>query len=150
MTEKITSEYSHSIIIKASAAAVLNYVSNPNSWPKWLAASHEIHSEDKPLEVGEKFVEQWHTKTGPFQLDWLVTERDHPFRWTCETTTPFTGPIIVTYTIEELPTGEVNYTRIVVNPDRPKPIADAADKAMHEEAAIALQNIKTQVEKMEA
>lgn len=146
MTEKITSRFSHSIEINASAADVLNYVSNPNSWPEWIAASHEIDSADRPLEVGETFTEQWHTKTGPFVLNWIVTERDHPVRWTCATETPFTGPIIVTYTIEELPSGAVNYTRIVNNPDRPKPINEAADKAMHEEALISLKNIKNQVE----
>ncbi len=146
MTEKITSEYRHSIEIEAPASAILDYVSNPNSWPEWIASSHHMDSPDRPLVAGDTFIEQWHTKTGPAQLDWKVTHRESPVLWKCETSTPFTGPILITYTIEEKGDGVCLYTRIVNNPDRPKPISAKADKAMNEEAVISLANIKKNVE----
>ena len=146
MAEKITSEYRHSILINAPAADILNYVSNPNSWPEWIAASHHMDSPDRPLEEGDTFIEQWHTRTGPAQLNWSVTKREHPYLWCCETSTPFTGPILITYIIEEQETGGCLYTRLVENPDRPKAVSPRADKAMHEEAEISIANIKRNVE----
>ncbi|WP_169543037.1 SRPBCC family protein [Sneathiella aquimaris] len=150
MAEKITSHFSHEIIIDAPAGAVLDYVSNPNSWPEWIAASHEMDSPDRPLEEGDTFIEQWQTRTGPAQLRWKVTKREHPYVWKCETSTPFTGPILITYKVVSLDDGRSLYTRIVSNPDRPKPITEAANKAMNEEAALSLANIKANVEARQA
>ena len=46
-------ECSHEILIAASAGDILDYVSNPNSWPEWIAASHHIDSPDRPLVAGD-------------------------------------------------------------------------------------------------
>lgn len=146
MVEDKSFSRSHSVEIQAPAGDILDYVSNPNSWPEWLAASHHIESPDRPLNVGDEFHEVWHTRHGEARLDWLVTERQHPSLWTGETHTEFTGPIHVTYKVEALEDGKCLYTRIMSNPIRPKlPSADAI-KRMDEEAAVALANIKTNVE----
>jgi hypothetical protein len=78
MSQSVCFERSHEIVIDAPAGDILDYVSNPNSWPEWIAASHRIDSPPRPLAAGERFRERWHTRTGEVLLDWLVTERDHP------------------------------------------------------------------------
>ena len=60
----VSFQRSHDIMIDAPPAAVYDYVCNPNSWPEWLAASHHIDGEDRPLLQGETFREQWHIKRG--------------------------------------------------------------------------------------
>jgi len=42
MTEPYEFERSHEIFIDATPGVVLDYVSNPNSWPEWIYASHYI------------------------------------------------------------------------------------------------------------
>ena len=91
---------SHDIMIDAPPAAVYDYVCNPNSWPEWLAASHHIDGEDRPLLRGETFREQWHIKRGEVRLAWTVTESDPPSAWTVEADTDFIGRIVVRYTFE--------------------------------------------------
>ncbi len=137
---------SHQIRIKANAADILNYVSNPNSWPEWLVASHQITSPDRPLEVGDTFEEEWHTRHGEARLDWQVIERNHPNLWTGKTKADFLGTILVTYKVEELGEGFCLYTRIMTNPERPKAPTDDAIRRMDAEAEIALKNIKRNVE----
>jgi uncharacterized protein YndB with AHSA1/START domain len=55
-TETFAFERSHNIVIDAPAKAVFDYVTNPQSWPEWLAASHHIDSErlnpDRPPVAG--------------------------------------------------------------------------------------------------
>ena len=46
-TETFAFERSHNIVIDAPAKAVFDYVTNPQSWPEWLAASHHIDSENQ-------------------------------------------------------------------------------------------------------
>ena len=74
MSDTIRFERSHDILIDAPAGDVLDYVSNPNSWPEWIAASHHIDSPDRPLDVGDTFQERWHTRTGEVLLDWVVAD----------------------------------------------------------------------------
>ena len=71
-------ERAHDIEIDAPAAAVLDYVSNPLSWPEWMPATHEILSDDRPLQAGEGFSERWATRQGEVGLEWRVTERIQP------------------------------------------------------------------------
>lgn len=136
----------HDILIQAAPAEVLDYVSNPNSWPEWIAASHQIESPDRPLQQGETFRERWATRTGEFILEWVVTVRQHPLLWEAQTSTPFTGVIVVRYEIEP-EDGACRYRRCVTNPARPKmPTGDMVER-MDEEARVSLQNIKNNVEK---
>jgi hypothetical protein len=138
-------ERSHDIIIDAPAAAILDYVSNPNSWPEWIAASHYIASPDRPLQKGEAFRERWATRTGEVLLEWVVSERDHPGLWEARTRADFIGDIIVRYEVEAAPGGH-RYRRTVINPARPKPPTDEMVRRVDEEAALCLQNIKRAVE----
>lgn len=146
MADTVRFERAHDILIDATAGEILDYVSNPNSWPEWIAASHHIDSPDKPLEVGDTFHERWHTRTGEVILDWVVTERDHPKLWTAETDTSFIGKIVVRYDIDNTADG-CRFTRTVINPVRPKAPTDDMVRRFDEEAEISLRNIKTNVEK---
>ena len=139
-------ERDHDIDIEASAQAVLNYVSNPQSWPEWMPATHDIRSEDRPLRAGEAFDERWVTRKGEVGLDWLVTERVDPTLWVAETHTTFTGPIIARYVITELDSSHCRYKRHILNPERPKAPTPEMLKRMDDEAAICLSNIKANVE----
>lgn len=145
MAETFAFERSHTILIDASPAEVLDYVSNPNSWPEWIAASHAIHSPNRPLDAGETFYEEWHTRTGGVRLDWIVKQRVHPRLWIAETRTPFLGPIVVTYTCEVVD-GKTRYTRLIANPARPKPPTEEMIQRVDEEAHVSLENIKRNVE----
>jgi len=136
---------SHDIRIDAPAGAVFDYVCNPNSWPEWITASHEMHSANRPLGTGETFREEWHTRTGPVELNWVVRESDRPRRWIAETYAQFIGRIIVRYDFEERD-GGCRYTRTLVNPARPKAPTDDMVRRIDEEAAISLANIKRRVE----
>ncbi|WP_025898330.1 SRPBCC family protein [Sneathiella glossodoripedis] len=138
-------ERSHDILINATPSAVLDYVCNPNSWPEWLAASHHIDSEDRPLRKGDHFVEKWHTKTGEAILNWSVTDCEPGKYWIGETYTDFLGTIIVRYDVTDTD-GQTRFTRTVINPSRPKAATDKMIAAMDEEAKIALANIKRNVE----
>ena len=138
-------ERSHDIVIDAPAGDILDYVSNPNTWPEWIAASHHIESPDRPLQTGETFREKWHTRSGEALLDWVVTDREHPRLWEARTETDFIGPIVVRYTVEAVAGGE-RYRRTVINPARAKPPTDDMIRRMDEEAALCLANIKRAVE----
>ena len=118
MSTSVRFERSHEIVIDAPAGDILDYVSNPNSWPEWIAASHHIDSPPRPLAAGERFRERWHTRTGEVLLDWLVTECDHPRLWVAETRTEFIGAIIVRYEVEPAAPG-CRYRRTLINPARP-------------------------------
>lgn len=145
MAETYSFKRSHSILINAPAEAVLDYVCNPNSWPEWLAASHKIDSPDRPLRKGDTFVEEWHTRTGPAVLNWVVTECEPPHLWIGETETDFIGTIIVRYDVKE-EEDQVRFTRTMINPARSKPPTEAQIARMNEEATTALANIKRNVE----
>jgi len=145
MSDTVRFERFHDIVIDAPAGDILDYVSNPNTWPEWIAASHDIESPDKPLQVGDTFHERWHTRTGEVQLDWIVTERNHPLSWTAETDTSFIGKIVVRYDIEPVESGN-RFTRTVINPSRPKPPTEDMVRRIDEEGALSLRNIKANVE----
>jgi len=145
MTETHAFRRSHDIVIDAPPAAVYDYVCNPNSWPEWIAASHAMHSPDRPLEKADTFREDWHTRTGPAELNWVVRESDRPRRWVAETHADFIGPIIVRYDFEAAD-GGCRYTRTLDNPARPKPPTEDMIRRVDEEAAISLANIKRRVE----
>ncbi|MAS44329.1 MAG: cyclase [Rhodobacteraceae bacterium] len=136
---------SHSVDIDAAPAVVLDYVSNPNSWPRWLAASHELDSPDRPLVTGDVFREEWRTRTGPAVLRWRVTDHRPAEMWIGETGADFLGPIIVRYDVARVG-GLTRFTRTVTNPARPRPISDAQIAGVDAEAEIALANIKRNIE----
>ena len=145
MTDTVAFERSHDILIDAPAKAVLDYVSNPNSWPEWIAASHEMDSPDRPLVVGDTFCEQWHTRTGPAELNWRVTECQSPHLWIAATGTDFLGPIIARYDVVSVG-DQVRYTRTIQNPARAKePTAEMLER-IDAEAKVSLENIKRNVE----
>lgn len=139
-------ERSHDILIDASPQAVMDYVSNPNSWPQWLPSSHRIDAADRPLAAGETFHERWRTRTGEVQLDWRVTHCEPGRLWMAETDTGFIGRIVARYTFEPVGSG-TRYTRTVLNPARPKAPTEDMIRRMDEEAAIGLANIKANVER---
>ncbi len=146
MSAGIAFERSHSITIAAPPRAVFDYVTNPHSWPEWIAASHQLACENRPLVAGETFVEQWGTQRGEVQLDWVVRTCESPRLWIAETTTTFTGPIVVQYTCEAIDAG-TRYTRLVSNPARPKAPTDEMIARIDTEAETALANIKANVER---
>ena len=139
-------ERGHSIVIEATPAQVLDYVSNPNSWPEWILASHEIDAPDRPLKAGDTFRENWVTRTGPAELNWRVTDSEPGRYWVAEADTTFIGKIVCRYDVETTD-GGTKYTRTIRNPARPKPATDEMIRRMDEEAAICLENIKRNVEK---
>ena len=142
----VSFQRSHDIMIDTPPAAVYDYVCNPNSWPEWLAASHHIDGEDRPLLRGETFREQWHIKRGEVRLAWTVTESDPPSAWTVEADTDFIGRIVIRYTFEavEAAPGIRGHCAIPIGPSEPSPEQVAR---MDEEAMIGLENIKRNVEK---
>jgi uncharacterized protein YndB with AHSA1/START domain len=140
-------ERSHSIVIEAPTKAVFDYVTNPQSWPEWLAASHHIDSENRPLDTGEVFGEKWHIRSGEVSLSWIVRACISPKLWIAQAETDFIGPIVIQYTCEETD-GRTTFTRTVRNPARPKPPTDDQLKRIDDDAAIGLKNIKTNVEKL--
>lgn len=145
MTDTVAFERSHSILIDADPAAVLDYVSNPNTWPEWIAASHHIESEDRPLVKGDGFRELWHTRTGEVELNWSVTDSAPARLWIGEADTSFIGKIIVRYDVETVD-GATRFTRTVTNPARPKAPTAEMVRRMDEEAELSLANIKRAVE----
>ncbi|TNE40467.1 MAG: SRPBCC family protein [Alphaproteobacteria bacterium] len=147
MSDTHAFERSHNIMIKAPSAAVLDYVSNPNSWPEWLASSHRIEADDRPMRKDDTFVEQWSTRSGPAELHWVVTDCNPPHLWVGETKAAFLGPIIVRYDVTEPDAdGMVRFTRSMINPARPKPPTEDQITRMDAEAETALANIKRNVE----
>ncbi|MBN9586722.1 MAG: cyclase [Afipia sp. 62-7] len=138
-------ERSHNIVIDAPAKAVFDYVTNPQSWPEWLAASHHIDSENRPLETGETFHEKWHIRSGEVSLDWIVRAAISPKIWIVQAETTFIGPIVIQYTCEEKD-GRTTFTRTLRNPARKKLPTDEQIANMDAEAAVGLANIKTNVE----
>lgn len=142
----IAFERSHDILIDAPPQAVMDYVSNPNSWPEWLAASHRIDAANRPLLAGETFHERWRTRTGEVQLNWRVTRAEQGRLWMAETDTSFIGRIVARYSFEPVGKG-TRYTRTVINPARPKAPTEDMIRRIDEEAAIGLANIKANVER---
>lgn len=145
-TATVAFERSHNIVIDAPAKAVFDYVTNPQSWPEWLAASHHIDSENRPLDTGEVFREKWHIRSGEVSLSWIVRACVSPKLWIVQAETDFIGPIVIQYTCEEAD-GHTTFTRMVRNPARPKPPTDDQLARIDDEAAIGLENIKANVEK---
>jgi len=138
-------ERSHSILIAAPPAAVFDYVTNPKTWPQWIASSHELVCEDRPMRYGDTFHEYWSTRAGPVELDWLVIACDAPRLWNGLTGTQFTGPIIVEYRCEATG-GGTRFTRTLRNPARPKPPTPEMVARIDAEAEAALAAIKRNVE----
>ncbi len=145
MTATVAFERSHHIVIDAPPQAVFDYVTNPQSWPEWIAVSHHVNSANRPLGKGETFSEKWFSRE-EIQLDWVVLEANRPTRWVAQTGAGFIGPIVVQYDFEVTPQG-TRYTRTVRNPARPKAPTEAMIARIDAEAAIALANIKTNVER---
>lgn len=138
-------ERSHNIVIDTPAAAVFDYVTNPQSWPEWLAASHHIDSENRPLDTGEVFHEKWHIRSGEVALNWIVRAAIRPKLWIVQAETDFIGPIVVQYTCDEHD-GRTTFTRTLRNPARKKLPTDEQIANMDAEAKIGLENIKRFVE----
>ena len=138
-------ERRHDIVIDAPAEDIFNYVSNPNSWPEWIAASHEINSPDHPLQEGETFHEEWQTRNGGSELNWAVTICDAPKLWIAETQKTFISKITARYDVEAIE-DQHRYTRTIINEDRPNMPTDDQIARVDSEAAIALNNIKKNVE----
>ena len=140
---------SHSIVIAAAPDAVFAYVTNPKSWPQWLASSHEIACEDRPMGFGDTFHEHWSTRSGPVALDWLVIACDRPHLWIGLTRMGATGPIVVQYDCAAVD-GGTRFTRTVRNPARPKQATPDIVARFDTEATAGLDNIKMNVEAMQA
>ena len=62
MTATVAFERSHHITIDAPPQAVFDYVTNPQSWPEWIAVSHHVNSANRPLGKGETFSEKWFSR----------------------------------------------------------------------------------------
>jgi uncharacterized protein YndB with AHSA1/START domain len=142
----VSFERSHDILIDAPPKAVFDYVTNPQSWPEWIKASHRIDSEDRALTRGETFHETWRIRSGEVPMDWVVEACDSPRLWIVQAETAFMGPIVIQYTCEAVD-GGTRFTRTTRNPARPKPPTDDQLARMDAEAATALGNIKANVER---
>lgn len=139
-------EHANEIVINATAAAVLDYVSNPQTWCEWMPATHEIACDSRPLAAGEGFSERWATRKGEVGLAWKVTERRDAELWVAETETDFTGPIVARYEVTALDQTSCRYVRRIINPARPKkPTAEMVTR-MNDEAELCLANIKRLLE----
>lgn len=142
-------ERSHDVVVEATPDEVLDYVSNPRTWPEWMPATHHIDCPDRPLQAGERFTERWGTSRGEVQLDWSVTEREDGRRWVAEADTTFLGRIVARYTTEAV-AGGTRYTRTIINPARPKAPSAEVVARVDAEAATCLANIKAAVERRHA
>ena len=138
-------ERSHSIVVAATPQRVFDYVTNPRTWPRWIASSHELDCEDRPMRFGDRFHEHWSTRTGAVELDWLVIACDAPKFWIGLTDTPFTGAIVVHYECAAVE-GGAKFTRTVRNPARPRPPGPDMIARIDAEAEAALAAIKRNVE----
>lgn len=138
-------ECSHDIVIDAPPAAVFDYLTNPRSWPEWIAVSHHVECADRPLGAGETFREKWFSRE-EIELAWTVLQADRPRRWVARTQAAFLGPIEVQYDFAAEGAG-THYRRTVRNPARPKPPTEAMIARIDAEAATALANIKANVER---
>lgn len=136
---------SHSIVAAVRPEVVFDYVTNPKTWPQWIASSHALECEDRPMRFGDTFHEHWSTRSGPVDLDWLVIACERPHLWIGLTQTPFTGPIVVQYECN-LTDGGVKFTRTLRNPARPKPPTDDMIARIDAEAVEALEKIRRNVE----
>ncbi len=138
-------ERRHEILIQGPAASTFDYVTNPNSWLQWIAASHQINSPDHSLREGETFSEEWQTRKGGSELRWTVIKCERPNLWIAETQKTFIGKITARYDFEKI--GEQHrFTRTIINEDRPTlPTAEQIER-VDEEATISLANIKRNVE----
>lgn len=143
----VSFERSHSIEIAADGETVLNYVSNPHSWPEWIEESHEITCDNRPMVTGDTFREGWATRHGPVELNWTVTGHEPGCRWVGEAETNFIGKIEVQYDIEDA-AGGVRFIRTMRNPSRPKMPTDEQLKRIDEMAEQNLANIKRNIEKL--
>ena len=110
-------ERAYSIVIDATPTQVLDYVSNPNSWPEWIAASHEITADDRPLGPGDTFHERWEIRSGEVELNWRVIDHAPGRYWIAEADTAFIGKIVCRYDAEPVE-GGTKYTRTIRNPAR--------------------------------
>jgi len=146
MSDNSHFERSHSIEIAASQEAVLNYVSNPNTWPEWIT-THRLESPDRPLVKGDTFREFWATRKGDATLDWKVIDSAPGAFWLGETFASFIGTIQVRYDVERTDEG-TRFTRTMINPNRPKPPTDEMIARMDAEATESLKKIKANVEKL--
>ena len=99
----VSFERSHDILIDAPPRAVFDYVTNPQSWPEWIKASHRIDSEDRPLTRGETFHETWRIRSGEVPMNWVVEACDSPKLWIVQAETAFMGPIVIQYTFGNTP-----------------------------------------------
>jgi hypothetical protein len=117
----------------APPSAVNDYVCNPNSWPEWLAASHHIDGEDRPLGRGETFREQWHIKRGEVRLAWTVTESDPPTPGPSKPIPISSERSSCAIPSRRRPNG-TKYTRTLRNPDRPSEPSPEQVARMDEEA----------------
>ncbi len=145
MNATLAFERSHDIVIAAPCDAVFDYVTNPQSWPQWIAASHKIESANRPAETGEMFFETWRIRSGEVALNWIVRAAIRPKLWIAQAETDFIGPIIVQYVFEPSGAG-TKFTRTLRNPLRPKPPTPDQIARVDDEAATALANIKRNVE----
>ncbi|MDE2363285.1 MAG: SRPBCC family protein [Hyphomicrobiales bacterium] len=144
MAETYAFERSHSILCATKPEIVFDYVTNPKTWPQWIASSHALVCDDRPMRFGDRFHEKWSTRAGPVELDWLVIVCDRPKIWIGLTQTAFTGPIVVQYMCEAADGGAL-FTRVVRNPARPKaPTAEIVAR-IDMEAEAALANIRKNV-----
>ncbi len=124
---------------------VFDYVCNPHSWPKWLAASHKIEGPDQPLLLGQIFREEWQIRRAMIELNWTVTDSNRPSTLTCQADTNSIGPIVIRYTFA-LEGGRARYTRELSNPNRPSGPSEEQLQRMDDEARTGLSNIKKHVE----
>ena len=147
MAETHAFERSHSILCATKPEVVFDYVTNPKTWPQWIASSHDLVCENRPMRFGDRFHEYWSTRSGPVELDWLVIACDRPRVWIGLTQTEFTGPIVVQYTCEPVGAG-ARFTRTLRNPARPKPPTPDMISRIDAEAQAALENIRTNVERL--
>ncbi len=142
-------ERSHDIVIEAPPAAVLDYVSNPNTWREWMPATHHIEAADRPLQAGERFFEKWATRQAEVALEWTVVDRVDGQRWEAHTLTDFIGPIECVYAVVPVGTG-CRYIRTIRNPQRPKPPTAEMLERIDAEAQVCLDNIKRITEALAA
>jgi len=136
---------SHSIVIATDPATVFDYVTNPRTWPEWLASSHELECDNRPMRFGDTFREHWSTRTAPVVLDWLVVVCDRPRQWLGITQTEFIGPILVHYMFDPIPEG-THFTRVMRNPARPKPPTAEMIERMDADSTTGLANIRRLLE----
>ena len=99
----MTTQMTHSVLIKSSPANALDYASSVSQWPQWHPQSYQVYAPSSgPLISGQRFEEDINTPIGMNHLVWRVTESKPGTLWQAQAVNQNNGvEIELTYRVIE-------------------------------------------------